>query len=403
MAKFIALPVGRGDAFYLDRGNGTILVDGGMSRSALPDMFRRVTGKDSVDILVCTHNDADHVNGVLGFLESELTCGELWLPGRWLAVLPDVLAPLDEFAEKVFGEIERDRSLQILARDFGNTRSNEEYAARFEENSPYIEPVPNIDMDREDDGTELSHDGWPPSLVGELENAQSWDRTGGGWPHRPWGWIEFFYNYPQDAHIIISSLIDAASRIREAAILAFHKGVTVRWFEHSPFDPHGGISGLLVPANARQLLKMRCRKRSLVEYISLTVVNRESLVCWAPPTERMPGVLFNADSDLANMSPPEGIENSIATAPHHGSESNGNVYDKVSKASGDGKSVTWVRSDGRSLKRPGNSYLTKTSKRFCTLCRSGSYSAKPKQAVRLFTSKGRWVRHKDCQSCECRL
>jgi hypothetical protein len=402
MAKFIALPVGQGDAFYLDRGNGTILVDGGKSRSALPDMFRRVTGKDSVDILVCTHNDADHVNGVLGFLESELRCEELWLPGRWLAVLPDVLVPLHAFVENVSREMRDDAILRSWDH-LDKAISIEEYADKYEELDREIEPGADGDIEQDHSGLELGDNGWPASVINHLESAQPWSAAGSlAWPRDFWPWIDFFYDCPSAGRNLMPSFIDAASRIREAAILAFHKGVTVRWFEHNPLAPFGGASDLLLPANAQQLLRMYNRKVSVMEYISLSVANRESLVFWAPPTERMPGVLFTADSDLAIMSLPAGVENSLATAPHHGSESNADAYDVVMYASGDGTSVTWVRSDGRFLKRPGDAYLKKTTKRFCTLCRTGiSSSSKPKQAVRMFTSKGKWARHKECHPCSC--
>lgn len=214
----------------------------------------------------------------------------------------------------------------------------------------------------------------------------------------------FFYDTPESAHKLLVSVIDAASRIREAAILAFHKGITVRWFEHDPTDPKGGLSRVLEPVNSREVFAMRQYGGSMVEYISLSVTNRESLVFWAPPTDKMPGVLFNADSDLADVNLKFSTENSLATAPHHGSESNANVYNIVEQniPTGSSESVTWVRSDGQYSKRPGNAYLTKTGRRFCTLCRAGTASfPKPKQTVRLFTLKGRWVRHKDCAPCVC--
>ncbi len=49
-----------------------------------------------MNVLVCTHNDADHANGILGLLEAGLKCGEVWLPGRWLSALPDLLRPFVE-------------------------------------------------------------------------------------------------------------------------------------------------------------------------------------------------------------------------------------------------------------------------------------------------------------------
>ncbi|MHB8455409.1 MAG: hypothetical protein ACYDDO_12095 [Acidiferrobacterales bacterium] len=69
-------------------------MDGGRSRSGFPSLFQTITQADGVDVVICTHNDADHVNGILGFIEAGLRCDEVWLPGRWLTVLPNVLEPL---------------------------------------------------------------------------------------------------------------------------------------------------------------------------------------------------------------------------------------------------------------------------------------------------------------------
>jgi len=58
------LDVGQGDATLLHAQDGTtVLVDTGPSQSRLDDQLRRY-GVDSVDLLVLTHGDADHVGGV---------------------------------------------------------------------------------------------------------------------------------------------------------------------------------------------------------------------------------------------------------------------------------------------------------------------------------------------------
>src|ERR1044071_3777100 len=102
MARFIALPVTQGDAFYLERQNLSVLVDGGRNRSSFGAMFQAITRKNHVDIVICTHNDADHTEGTIGYLQVGLGCKEVWLPGRWLSVLPDVLRPFVEvFVELV--------------------------------------------------------------------------------------------------------------------------------------------------------------------------------------------------------------------------------------------------------------------------------------------------------------
>ena len=68
MPRFVAIPVGQGDAFYLDRGEWSVLVDGGRSKNTFGATFQTTTGATAVDVVVCTHNDADHANGILGFL-----------------------------------------------------------------------------------------------------------------------------------------------------------------------------------------------------------------------------------------------------------------------------------------------------------------------------------------------
>ena len=40
MAKFVAIPVGQGDAFYLEREGFTVLVDGGRSRRGFSGQFK---------------------------------------------------------------------------------------------------------------------------------------------------------------------------------------------------------------------------------------------------------------------------------------------------------------------------------------------------------------------------
>ncbi len=86
--KFIALPVNQGDSFYAETDDGfRVLVDGGNSRHVLPNLFRKYTSLDQVNVLVCTHNDKDHAEGIIGLLESGFECDELWIPATWLDAL----------------------------------------------------------------------------------------------------------------------------------------------------------------------------------------------------------------------------------------------------------------------------------------------------------------------------
>ena len=125
--KFVALPVGSGDAFYAETEDGfRILIDGGRSKRELPHLFERYTGWTDVHVLVCTHNDADHAEGLIGFLESGLRCEELWLPATWIDAvrsLPDEPSETMSFflqkQEQLYKALEKGFVLEVEeGRDF---------------------------------------------------------------------------------------------------------------------------------------------------------------------------------------------------------------------------------------------------------------------------------------------
>lgn len=89
-ARFVAIDVGKGDAFHLQRGDFSALVDGGVS-NGFSTLFATVIKRTKVDVLVCTHNNSDHANGILHYLNSGFGAGECWLPATWLEALDGLL------------------------------------------------------------------------------------------------------------------------------------------------------------------------------------------------------------------------------------------------------------------------------------------------------------------------
>jgi hypothetical protein len=395
MSRFIAIPVGQGDAFFLEREGFSALIDGGRSRSGFSSMFLASTKTDGVDVAICTHNDADHANGILAFLEDGLRCGELWLPGRWLSALPDVLRPFIEVFEELTNDIkEEDGSLN----------------GHWEENTPssidtYCERVDSTDTPVIDAGDLVADPQWPEPIVQMLEHAEPWHE------HQRWSWpwslddrdfwrLNQYRSLSSEGVQLLWSAIEAASRIREIATQAFHRGIPVRWFEFDTVTPKGSHP-VLQPINAREIARARSRTGSFLISLALTVANRESLVFWSPQTKHEPGVLFTADSDLEGMSLPSELNKSIVTAPHHGSESNSSAYRAVSRSQNGSSSIIWVRSDGRYRSRPGNTYMNLGNRRFCTLCRQPCGGSTLKQAVRFFSRGGVWIPHPASVECSC--
>jgi competence protein ComEC len=65
------LDVGQGDAFFIESPGGTqILIDGGRGTEVLRELSKVMPFWDrSLDIVIATHPDADHIGGLVGVLE----------------------------------------------------------------------------------------------------------------------------------------------------------------------------------------------------------------------------------------------------------------------------------------------------------------------------------------------
>lgn len=401
MPQFIALPVGQGDAFYLDTGEWSVLVDGGRAKGPFGSVFQTVTRSKRVDVLVCTHNDADHANGVLGFLESGLACSEVWLPGRWLGVLPLVLQPFVDVFITLAEEAEKEEFVADDKPQIVDMTPLEQLADRLHDILREREPA---------DGSKMGEDGWPENLHEALERTEPWHSGEWEW----WEWAGYHMNWPhlpypfafrmEPARFrLLWSAIEAAHKIRAIAVAAFHRGIPIRWFEYDASNPGGGYARLQ-PLNARAITHIRPVAGPLLRLLALTVSNKESLVFWSPPADGYPGILFNADSDLTDIRLPSANElaKAIATAPHHGSEANSNAYRCVqTQAAHNAKSITWIRSDGRYRSRPGHSYLHVQGRRLCTLCRLPNGATSVKQSVRLFSNRNAWNKQPATTCCKC--
>ena len=145
--QFIAIGVAQGDAFFRECEEGfTALIDGGRSVGGFPSQFQRATKCDRVDVFVCTHNDADHANGIIGFLEAGLGCNEVWLPASWTERLEDLLLRPGDFTGELVQNVE--------ALDEGINRNRETESGPLEqvgdfyaEARPSNEPSETIELD----------------------------------------------------------------------------------------------------------------------------------------------------------------------------------------------------------------------------------------------------------------
>ena len=341
--RFIAINVGLGDAFFLERSGYTALVDGGRAKG-FPVVFRRAVGMERVDVLVCTHNDADHANGVLAFLNSGYEVKECWLPGSWIEPLKHLIDDADDglLRELLFEPEHGDKPLPERVPREGDVLKTADLEV-------------SLDRAAEQD----------PILDGQLCNVAT-------------GIVVLRRHAVVAMGRQVGILLDAA-RIREIALAATRRQIPIKWFD---IDVVPGFppSGRLSVVNATEVSQIKRSALSRRDVVRLTQVNRDSLVLYSAPDSDAPGVLFCADSGFGFSASVPGDTGMIVTAPHHGSADaeNANVYSRL--AGQYPKEVgtwTWVRSDKGTRpgdSRPCNLVPYARSSVLCTCCR-GTTSA----------------------------
>lgn len=106
-----------GDAIALRFGNlfgprsewGVVVVDGGHSTTGdeMAEHILEVYGTSHIELMVSTHPDNDHINGLITLMErDDITVGELWIHQPWrhnkLALLTSYIADRTKAEEKSF-------------------------------------------------------------------------------------------------------------------------------------------------------------------------------------------------------------------------------------------------------------------------------------------------------------
>jgi hypothetical protein len=405
MDQFVALPV-FGDAFLLRRAGRVVLVDGGMSSARLIRLLGEY-GITHLDIVVCTHADFDHAGGLMGLLDSsKIKVKEFWLPGAWAELLPDLLAKPAEVVDGLIQELDDLGAADRLAADIeGVVHRMHTHVRR--ERQEYRQRESSADPDNNSETLELSRNGgWLNRFVEEhlLQSDDKYQvvRTfqrgreqililkAGGTISRPVAgfWLE---------------LINTAQRIRRIARQALDHGVPVRWFDYREFErtkqASGGDADILIPINAVELNEPPKALIGMSYFQRLTPLNEECLVFLSPGYsvgkrgEMGASILFTGDSPLGEgpqyqyswLEWPEGISRKvIATAPHHGAESNYPAYDHLFNKV---EVMHWIRSGG-TRKHPGETYRALNP--FTRTCTSCPHANKPLRAIEILIAHPRF-------------
>jgi len=413
-ADFIALCVGGGDAFLIDREEGAILVDGGLKNKSFPDLVRNDGGVGNLDVAVCTHNDADHTGGILALLKEGFPIEELWLPASWAYRLPDLILNPGLMLFELFLEL-RDRRY-IDERGFLNDEAPVEIESiptsdavediRGSESGTWREGLEEllathaadeVGTRKEERSLSLADETFPYDRITleEIDYNLRQNNLYELWrPSQPMPWV---YNTLARSSALYESVTQSISNIREIAIWTYHRGIEIRWFEYTPNHPSGGRDDF-IPVNCRERSPSFDRRLPALDYVALTVANEQSLVFYAPADEESGGILCTADSllkDFRDQFPSD--PHMLVTTPHHGSETNNGAYPVLQRKTRD--EAYWVRSGARHAGWPCDEYIDLPCKKVCTRCRVHPYSD---QTVYMKKGQGKWRPTQGTTACRCK-
>lgn len=387
MEKLLALPIA-GDSYLLHSQGVKILVDGGHSSHSLsaalasPDVAVR-----DIDIVVCTHADVDHAGGLVDLLDKrDIRVGEFWLPGAWGDVLPTLLSQPRVVMDALVHEMER----WSPDTEDAPHQDEEEFEAGL--HARIAAERRSILQDRRRDVVVRDRDykdpkagvRWLRDFLPDNQRREALDTAATREFDRGRRLVRYraaTQRLSEQQRSLWIRTIKTAERIRQIAVQAVRHDVPVRWFDFGEFaksrSAMGGDAGRLVPLNSVELLFPPPPVEALSYLARLTPVNEECLVFLAEGAHRWPwdvGVVFTGDSPLGLGSGygdsflGSKLEESrvvVATAPHHGSESNRMAYQHMEAVA---RVAVWLRSGGSS-KHPGPTFRgLPDGIRACTSC-----------------------------------
>jgi len=318
--KFTALAINNGDSFLLENEGKRILVDTGLrSLNCLNEL--NLKGIQKIDIVVITHYDSDHMGGLIELLNSNIDIPEVWLPDNFKRI-----------------------QLTLL-----------------EDNSNLLRYLKNIDVQPEDEyGTyDVIEDSVP------LENSNRFGYT--------------LFDVYQDG-IILFNLTNLRkvniSKIEEIVNVCHARRKNVKWLHYTGFLQGFRISSTMIGLNCKVNRNLSPYKDDLEALYFLSRINHESLVL-KYHTNGLPEILFTADSgfEFLNSNQSISLENdSIVTAPHHGSASpeNARGYGLIK-----GSNLIYVRSENSRVTTLSRLYINRRQSgllNYCTKCRPVSIS-----------------------------
>lgn len=377
LAKLTAFNV-QGDAFLLEtekepEGKAFVLIDGGKGEN-FGEKFRAELADKNIKLVVCTHTDSDHANGIISFFKSGFTCEEIWLPALWTSNLLNILN-----GEKFLKGLATDLKAEL------KTGSASNFEKKVRERVEEEKPVENLEAKLKT----LSED--KDRILGHLKPTRFILSYPIDYYFKDFEYVNTllsFFDYSdlehrtaiRDLYILSDVYYD---QITNAALTYYGKIVTlllyallrgvkkIRWWDYvdNNFDIKNKIdlsNELVTPLCHKELSGFVKDYGELFAY-TLSPVNKQSIVLFS----KQDNILFCADSDLTACSyiPTPTKENILITVPHHGSLNNTEAFSKIFNYIKDQKlNDIWIRTNSPSIIMGDDYPRISPIKKYCTYC-----------------------------------
>ena len=294
-----------------------------------------------LDVVVCTHADSDHVNGLISYFSDGGEARELWVPGKWRELLKRMSTNWQEAYDEIAGSIlaVEDEQRQRIADGIAQGLSPlEAYGSIVR---PETAPEEKV---TEEPATDTETDDFLDRPLRALGPYGFFDYEADG--YLLWRSFRRRTDRPESPidRMLMIDAIETEKNIRNLVRLARRNGSTIQWYEYAGSNV-GTFQGTRPEViNARSYRIKFKTSGNVMDF--LTPINRDSLVIFVPATPTRPAVLFCGDSDLsfAGTQTIPITTGTLITAAHHGSKDNSNVAQVLASQLAHTPTV-WVRSD----------------------------------------------------------
>ncbi|MGD7023057.1 MBL fold metallo-hydrolase [Rossellomorea vietnamensis] len=414
MLEFIAFDVEEGDSFLIKKGDKQILIDGGKDSSNLfPNKIKNLN-INKLDLIVCTHADTDHAQGLINLLKSNVLnqCDMIWMPAKWKKHIQILKEQNSAFIPNLLEEIKKvDISEELI----------EEYIQESINEKDEKEPRLNVD--------DRLIIGYPYHVADDIEASppenlllsrlfkQSLDFNEYSAPIYNWS-IERNYNfYTPKQFGLFRKVLHTYGKLIELIEVANHRGIPITWFDYvrTPLSIEDynrfREDDLLTPLCHRPIAEIDIESMpdpNILEMLPKYSVNKDSIVLASKNTEDLPLVIISSDSDFEKIDWLPSSEAMLITVPHHGSANNIEAFNKCLEFSL-GKNPILVRGDSNRISMSDEFIASRHDYTiYCTICRkwnskgpNGTKIRNKPQTIHMHFQDKQWSLINNPISCKC--